>query len=352
MCTCAHIRMLWVMQKQNLVQSLLSEFLSYNPKFIENLKDFDDQLINKFLKKLRSEKDKPNFRSTIAEIQFGKLLKSLNLDIKYDLKYKGNLTPDWTVCDGNCSALIEVYRLGKSSDSQTKSDFEDKILMTINKIKKPYIIQLSFTNQDYNSSLYNLDKIIEEIQLWLTDERTKSEKKIFQDIVELCIYCNNSKYNHACIIGSVSSIDFKTQKLKQNPNHKPNEISKKITKYRALIENNNLPYFIAVSMDFTSGFDFDDFREYFLGTGVFNADFGKIIPEYPENNNWGENWTELGKFYELPHLSGLILRYNNEYKILLNPLKSQVIYSKKYESLLNKLNSLKKSTYPLARAEL
>lgn len=323
------------------MESLLTEFLLYNPDFIESLDVFKDSVLRKLLKKLKTEKDKQNFRSTVAEIQFGKLLKNINLNIEYDKKYQEKLTPDWTVSDNDCSALVEVYRLGKSADSQTKSDFEDEILMAIHKIKKPYIIQLTFTDSKFNPANYNLDKIIDDIKDWLSSSRDKGEKITIQNIVELKVYSNNSKYEYACFIGNASSIDFKTGKLKQSPNLRPNEITKKLTKYQSLIEKTKKPYFLAVSIDFTSGFDIDDFKQYFLGTSVYNADFGVDIPNYPESKIWGENWTELGVFYQTPHLSGVVLMYNNKNTLILNPVKTQVIYEKRNESLLEKFTLIK-----------
>ncbi len=319
------------------MQSLLTEFTEYNPNFIDSLNVFDDSIRKKFIKKLKSEKDKQNFRATIAEVQFGKVFKTLNLKVEYDKKYRGNLTPDWTINDKNCSAIVEVYRLGKTAISQARGDFEDKILMAIRKIKKPYIIQLTFKDADFIPDNYDLFGIISNIQTWMLQSRELNDNILLQDLVELNVYSNNSKYDYACFIGNSSSIEFKTEKLKQNKKLRPNEITKKLIKYQALIKECHIPYFLAVSIDFTSGFDIDDFKQHFLGTDVYNIDFGADIPEYHENKIWGKNWTELGLFYNTPNLSGLILRYNNANSLLLNPVRTQVIYDKVNEVLLNKL---------------
>lgn len=331
--------------KNNQVESLLTEFLNYNPDYIENLGIFDDSIKQKLHKKLKKEKDKQNFRSIVSEIQFGKLLKTINLNIEYDKKHQEKLTPDWTVYDNECIALIEVYRLGKSKDSQKRSDFEQKILMAIRKIEKPYIIKLTFINSKFNPDNYDLNKIIEELENWILSFNDKEHKITVQNLVELKVYSKNSNYKYINLIGNASSIDFKPEKLEQSPNLSPNEITKKLTKYQSLIEETKAPYFLAISIDFTSGFEIDDFINYFRGTYIHNADFGIDIQNYPECKICGQNWTRLGMFYQTKHLSGLILSYNNVYKLILNPVKNQVIYEEKNKSLLDKLyliNSLDK----------
>lgn len=327
------------------MQSLLSKFIDYNPKFIDSLEVFDESTQKKIIKKLKLEKDIQNFRATIAEIQFGQLLNEFNIKIEYEKKYVTNQRPDWTLIENNCDAIVEVYRLGQSSISQGKRDFENEILMTINKIKKPYIIQLTFKNEEFSPVDYDLTEIIYKTKNWISAERQNEDEIVLQNLVVLKVLSNHSKYNHACFKGNLSSIHFKPEKLKQDIKLNPNEITKKLKKYCPLIEAYNIPYFLAVSMDFISGFDFDDFKRYFLGMGVYNADYGLEIPEYPDNKIWGQNWTELGLFYDTPTLSGLILRYNNENLLIINPVRTQVIYDKKNEILLKKLKRMNKSTY-------
>lgn len=324
------------------MKDLLSKFIKYNPLFIDSLNEFDELTRKKLLKKLKLEKDIQNFRSTIAEIQFGKLFSYLEFQFEYDKKYLNGQTPDWTIMENRSSAIVEVYRLGESATAQAKSDFENEILMAINRIQKPYLIQLLFTDSNFSALDYNLSEITSRTVKWVSSERQINDEITLQNIVKLKVLSNQTKYDHACFVGSSSSIDFKPGKLKQPQKLNPNEITKKLKKYQPLITTINVPYFLAVSIDFTSGFDFDDFIQYFLGTDVYNADYGIEIKEYPEYKMWGKNWTELGLFYEAPTLSGLILRYNNEHKLILNPQRSQNIYDEKNEAILNKLKLINK----------
>jgi hypothetical protein len=84
---------------------------------------------------------------------------------------------------------------------------------------------------------------------------------------------------------------------------------------------NNVPYFIGISIDFVGGFDLLDFVDCFRGRAIQFIDYGKTSPFYlsPEISNPGSTFTELGLFYSNPHLSGLILKYSGEILMLLNP---------------------------------
>lgn len=119
-------------------------------------------------------------------------------------------------------------------------------------------------------------------------------------------------------------------------------------RYQKKYQNNELiskiefPYFIAVSIDFTSGFDYEDFEEYFLGKGVEFVDFDTPIANLKQFNHLGKEWTELGIFYDNPQLSGLLILKGDEFKLLLNPMKNQLIYRKGNQSLLEQMKNIEK----------
>jgi len=109
-----------------------------------------------------------------------------------------------------------------------------------------------------------------------------------------------------------------------------------------LISTYQLPYFIAISVDFLSGFELEDFKEYFLGKGVEFIDFDTTIAKQKQFSHLGKEWTELGIFYDNIQISGLIILYNNSYNLLLNPIKQQVIYKEKNKELLRSLKNINK----------
>ena len=279
--------------------------------------------------------------STIAEIQFGLLFLKLGLEIEYNKKYPNNQKPDWSIFVSDSTVIAEVYRLGKSKKDQARSDFEYPLIKEIEKLTHPYFIKLTFLDEYFDAAKFKIEIIVRKLDNWLTN-RSKiiGETIIIQENFLFEIIKINTSKNHLYCIGNASTIEIKQEKLEQIKYLNPNEISKKLTKYNSLISKNHFPYMLCVSIDFGSGFDFNDFNEYFIGKGVENIDFGTPLGNMEEFKQWGKTWTELGEFYNNPTLSGLILLYNNEFRFIPNQNKNQIIYEQKYEKLLNKLNKL------------
>lgn len=83
-------------------------------------------------------------------------------------------------------------------------------------------------------------------------------------------------------------------------------------------------------------------KSIFFCKGVEFVDFDTPIANLEQFNHLGKEWTELGIFYDNPQLSGLLILKGNEFKLLLNPMKNQVIYRKENESLLERVKNLEK----------
>ena len=323
------------------MENLLNLYCSYHPEFLNSLEVFSELNKNRILKTLNNEKEKMNFLSTVAEIQFGLFFVKLGLEIEYDKKYPNNQKPDWSIIVSDSIVIAEVYRLGKSQKDQARSDFEYPLMKKLEKLTHRYLIKMTFLDEYFDTAKFNIDQIVKELDNWLTNGRkNKGETIILQKNFLFEIRKIDTPKNHLYCIGNASTIEIKQEKLEQLGKLNPNQISKKLTKYNSLILENNSPYILCVSIDFGSGFDFNDFNEYFIGKGVENIDFGTPLGNMEEFKQWGKTWTELGEFYNNPTLSGLILLYNNEFRFIPNPNRNQVIYEQKYEKLLNKLNEL------------
>jgi len=319
------------------MENLLDLYCSYHPEFLKSLEVFSELNKKRILRILNNEKDKMNFLSTIAEIQFGLLFVKLGLEIEYDKKYPNNQKPDWSILVLDSNILAEVYRLGKSKKDQARSDFEYPLMKKIEKLSHRYLIKMTFLDEYFDTAKFNPQIIVNELDTWLTNaSRNKGETIILQDNFLFEIRKTITPKNHLYCIGNVSSIEIKQEKLEQIEKLNPNEISKKLTKYISLISENHLPHILCISIDFISGFDFDDFTQYFLGKGVENIDFGTPLGNREEFKQWGQTWTELGEFYNNPTLSGLILLYNNKFRFIPNPNRNQIIYDKKYKRILDK----------------
>lgn len=164
------------------------------------------------------------------------------------------------------NAICEVYRLGMSAKDQIRSDFENNLLEKLQTLPFNYFVRITFLKEYFDSACYDIDLIISDIQNWLKkSERNIGDRIIIGNNFLFEITKIDSKLNHICCIGNVNFIDIKPEKIIQFEHLKrDNEITRKISKYNELISKIEFPYFIAVSIDFISGFDYEDFEEYFF----------------------------------------------------------------------------------------
>lgn len=317
--------------------TLLEEYISYHPEFMDSLVIFQKDTVKKILNRLKKENDRNNFISIVAEIKFGKLFSELGFEVEYDKKFPNNQRPDWLIKLSGSTAICDVYRLGKSDKDQLRSDFEGKLMEKLEEIPKCYLIKINFFKEYFDSNKYNLDQISNEVRDWLDSPRIVGESILVAGNFEFEIRKTNINSKHVCCIGNANSIDIKPQKVNQIENLSPNEITKKLNKYDEIISEYSMPYFICVYIDFVSGFDHQDLRERFLGRGVEFVDFGTPIANLEQFKHMGQTWTELGEFYNNSQLSGILTFYNEQFKLLLNPKRQQIIYSTKYSQLLSRL---------------
>ncbi|MFD0931406.1 hypothetical protein ACFQ0R_02225 [Psychroflexus salinarum] len=324
--------------------SLLEEYKGYHPSFESKLNLFSDENREKLIRKLTNESNKDNFLSTVSEISFGEMFAELGIELKYDKKFENNQRPDWFLSLNESKAICDVYKLRRSNKDQIKSNFQSRIIEKIGQIKANYFIKITFLIEDFDTDNYIIDDIILKLDEWLTKkELSPGDQIIIFDIFEFSILANNTKYDTVKWVGNASNIDYKHNKLKQLSHQKPNEITKKLTKYNELIENHKLSYFLCIDIDFVSGFEPSDFYEHYKGKGVEFVDFGKFDDTMDQFKHLGKNWTELGLFYDNPQLSGIITYYNSEFQILLNPLTKKLLDKGTNTPLLNKLSGLKKN---------
>ena len=321
--------------------SLLEIYNNYHNDFETRLDSFSGINAKRFKKKLKQETRRDNFLSIVSEIRFGELFNSLGIEFEYDQKFSNNQTPDYTLTLNDSKAICDVYRLGKSRIDQIRSDFENSLIEGIEKISSSYCLKIDFIQEYFDEGFYDSELIITEIEKWLSlSPLNPGDKIIILDNFEFEILYANTSTNHVTCSGNASSMDIKPNKLKQLGDSKPNEITKKLTKYNDIINEYSLPYFLCVDIDFVSGFDHEDFVEHFRGSGVTFVDYGTSYGEMEQFKHLGTRWTELGEFYKLPQLSGIITCYNQVFRLLLNPQNFQRIYHQINCELLARLNRI------------
>jgi hypothetical protein len=324
--------------------SLLEEYKGYHPSFESKLNLFSKVIQEKLIRKLTNESNKDNFLSTVSEISFGEMFAELGFELAYDRKFENNQRPDWFLSVNDSKAICDVYKLRRSNKDQIKSNFQSGLIKKIGQIKANYYIKITFLIEDFDTDNYIVDDIILKLEEWLIkNELNPGDQIIIFDIFEFSILANNTKYDTVKWVGNAGIIDYKLNKLIQLSHQKPNEITKKLTKYNEIIEIHKLSYFLCIDIDFVSGFEPSDFYEHYKGKGVEFVDYGKFGNATDQFKHLGKNWTELGLFYDNPQLSGIITYYNREFQILLNPLTKKLLDEGRNTPLLDKLNELKKN---------
>ncbi|WP_276371461.1 hypothetical protein [Chryseolinea sp. H1M3-3] len=299
---------------------------------------FSEDNRRKIIRRLKNEKDRNNFLSTIGEIRFGKLFNELGFQIEYDKLFPNNQKPDWEIRIRGSSAICDVYRLGKSEKDQFRSDFENRLIEKIEGIQQRYFLKIYFVDAHFDTTFYNVDLITNEVRDWLTSSQKEVGERIsIQNNFEFEVIKSQTETENVCCLGNVSPIEIKSQKVKQSGNLKPNEITKKLHKYDSIISEYKVPFFICVYIDFASGFKHRDLQDNFLGRGVKFVDFGTPMASMEQFRHLGQAWSELGEFYNNLQLSGIITFFNEQFKLLLNPNRQQIIYEQRNEEMLLKL---------------
>lgn len=322
------------------MKSLLEQYVHYHPDFLESLSVFPAQVRNRLIRRLSVEKEKSNFLSTVAEIRFGRLFLDLGFDLEYDKQFSNNQRPDWLIKLGNSVAICDVYRLGKSRRDQLRGDFENRLVEKLESIPKNCLLKIEFIDEYFDTTKYDVDVICELVRNWLMSPQKEFKQTLsLFDNFEFKVIKENTSTPHVTCIGNCNSIEIKNEKVKQLDTLKPNEITKKLHKYDEIISANTMPYFIGIYIDFTSGFEPEEIREVFVGHGVEFIDFGTTIAT--ENfSHLGQEWTELGEFYNNLQLSGFVTFYNERFQLIRNPRRAQIIYADENRHLLARLNRI------------
>jgi hypothetical protein len=226
-------------------------------------------------------------------------------------------------------------------------DFEENLTVFSDDVKQLLFEKL--TNEkditNFTSTLAEIDFGLLFNKLGLNLEYDKLYNKQTPDwtisIGDSKAICEVYKYSNSYIKQPISDYEFRLLNVKLEKIiqyewlTKTNNLNEKISKYNEIISQTKYPYFIAIALDFASGFEFDNFKEYFLGSGFeFDCDKDADYETLKEDSDYGSEWTKLGIFYQNPQLSGIIVLDNRKFHVLLNPLKNQEIYNASNEALL------------------
>lgn len=323
----------------NVDNSKLTKF-NINPNYVSLLiTDTPTDISQKIVRKINKENNRENIISILTELKFINLFQNLNCSIlNYEQSYRidnGKQTPDLTIKHKDCTFIAEVYRLGKSSIDSNIQDFIRKIPEHLEEIKSNHVLEFKVNFNNIDLQNFNYKDLTISIQKWFTTKPSIGSQYNYKYQIDFKL-THNHKKNKTYSFSKPVFLTIKTEKLIQNSNFNDNEITKKIRKYESLVNVLNTPFFLFIEADFLSGFHHTDFKERFHSSQTEIIDY-ELYQNYWTGQKMGKTWSTLGDFYEFPFLSGLVLLCDNQYKLLLSPLKNQRLYNPTYSELVNVL---------------
>lgn len=239
--------------------NLFNEFMADRSELLQILLEFEQKHRTKILDKLKKEKDKDQFNSTIAELHFGLFFDSLSSSLKYDHPIDGK-TPDWTVEMNGQQLILEVLRLGPSANDRRKFEFENHIFEVVHSIPVGCLLHLDYEDGDIDNAI-DLTVCKDRIEAWLNSQRQTKDTLILQGAVEISFQHYQPDLEFACLSGGGGIIHFDYRRISSN-------LEKKAKSYEELVQNNFLPYIICIYMDFHSWFRKDDLFEILYGGSI------------------------------------------------------------------------------------
>jgi len=319
--------------------TLWDKYSESHPELISRLELVDEKSRRKFIKKLQKERDRDNFISIITELQFIEFFVKEGFHVEYEKEYlfEGGkkITPDFTLSKYNEKTIAEVLRLNPTKKDKKRNDFESFLFEAIEKIRKGCLVRIKFIDEYYESDLYDLNFIAQELEKWITNDfYLNSELTLYRNLIFRIIAIDDS-LEHACVYGNFNSIDIDTRRL----NSEKSQFVTKIEKYEAFISEMAFPYLICLKIDFHAGINENEMFRTMYGDLLFYD----YVPKHESQLNGFYYTNDIAK----RNLSGVILLgdnnnvyYFNNY-FLLNRLK-QTIKNEflKYQFVRNGFNKL------------
>ena len=247
---------------------LWNKYLGYHPEITSRLEDIDNISKKRILKKLKNEKDKKNFASTLTELSFYEFFQKGGFQVEYD-KPHGKFTPDLTITKNNRQLITEVVRLNTTEKDTLRNDFEYDLMEEIEMIAIGCCLQIDFVEEYFDASLYNKNDITEKVKEWIKENcKEGRELKVFDNFIFRVLHVAQ-ELEHVCVMGNVNSIDIDTRRL----NADNSRFIQKIGKYESLTNNLSLPYVLCIKIDFHAAIGEKEMFWTLYGDLVFHYNF-------------------------------------------------------------------------------
>lgn len=287
--------------------TLWDQYFEYHPDILLRIESIDKLSKGKFIKKLKLEKDKENFLSTIAEFQFYEFLINEGFSVDFEKEYVLNsgetkLTPDFTILKDSQSIIVEVVKLNTTEKDRIRNDFENYLLEGVEKNAAKCCVKLTLENEYFDAQLYDKELIVSEVSKWLSSNLELEAELILHENFRFRILSIDEKYEHTYVVSNFNSIDIDTRRLNSDNSRFVN----KIEKYTSLIDELRMPYLICIKIDFHAGINENELFWTMYGDLLFH----EYVPKLESELNGLYYKNEVAK----RNLSGVLLMINNQFK--------------------------------------
>jgi hypothetical protein len=268
----------------------------------------DSRSSEKILRKLRKENNETNFLSTVSEFRFIQFLEQKELQVEYEPRIEG-LNPDLRILLESSAVYADVKRFNLSDLDQKNKRFFDQLFEALKQVKHSvYVFVTQLQEFDYDS--YSISALATEIEAWLFSEKRNigDQWMDHQGFLKVQIEKINTGKNR------VLSCDTPPTPV-THPRKILSVVEEKVEKYREAILDQGIPFFVCLDLVFAGTFDPQDFWDFYIG-------------EKGTNITTGSNFFEPGAFFTHPSIAkmiGLLIRYNQEFFWIQNPLKEDVM---------------------------
>ncbi len=283
---------------------LWNKYLEYHPEFLTRLDLLEKRSKDRFIKRLKNEKDRNNFLAVIAELNFYEIFKEKGFAVEYDKEYvltKDFLkcNPDLTIIKNGKTIIAEVVYLNTTNKDSIRNEFENYLLEELQKIQIGCCIHIGFKEEYFDVEAYEKEDIIKQFADWIPNNCVLGNELVVLDNFVFTVSSVNESYEHILVMGNANSIDIDTRRL----NSENSRFINKIGKYNHLINELNLPYIICVKIDFHAAINEKEMFWTLYGDLVFFED----LQIYHSELNGVYYLNEYAS-----NLSGVLLLVNNK----------------------------------------
>lgn len=284
-------------------KTLLEKHLERHPDFISKIEQFSEANKAKFLRGFKKEKDQTNFFSRVSELKFAEFLVRESINFEYEPTIEDK-TPDFKIhLPNNRPVFFDVKRFNISDSDKLNHNKLYDLAKGLKTIQKSYTVLITQTKRELN---FDLDLTINSIEKWILHNTLKKGDVFnYENKFNVVITKTDGNTDHLiCFLNP--------ENPKINQKKSADDILTKLKAYQEVIIANGYPFFVGIDLTYKTLKDPNDYWVEFLGGSCFHT----------ESNL--ESF-KLGKFYnqsEFDGLTGLLIRYNNQFYWLNNPRNS------------------------------